>query len=633
MSQPPPPPGNPPQYGQSDGAVPPPPSPPPGIAKGAPQAAPQGPPPPPPGAQPPTPPPPPGGYGYPIQPPAQSAPPTPPPPAGQNPYAAPVPPGQNPYASAPTQPAFPNQAAPNPAAPPQTPPPYAGGQPPQPGYGYPAGQTPPPAGYPQTPPPGGYGQTPPPGGYGYGQTPPPGYPQPYGQQPPAGGGRNNKLIAIVAAVVAAVLVIGGGVYFATKGGGSDPKPEPQANSGGKNGGPTGSSGPTHNTTFSLKWKVDADTVAQKDNLKDTLGAWFTDKYVVKNQIDKVVGYAKDTGAVVWTIPAPSSGDCSGAMDASKNLTAIQYGANCEKIMAIDLAAGKMLWTKALPSGGNDSPSYDYTNLAVSGDAVGAEWIGGSIAYRLSDGKVLWQAGEGTCRDGGYAGGKQFVAVVSCDGDDVNKVQVVDTAHNGTPKWSWTAPTGTRVTGIASTDPVVVILGTESELRTDVAVLNNGRLQSRISLGTDKYDVDADPNLPEFVQNIVVTSDTVYLSLRAGSDRKGGYQGAIAAFNVSDGKQKWLARTSDGHGIDVLDTLDGKILAYEPAQYDKEGKLVTLDPASGAISPYTTLSSDTNQLQDLAGAGAYFKWHDGRLYIVANKVYAGIGTQHYVIVFG
>lgn len=610
MSQPPPPPpGNPPQHGQSDGAVPPPP--------------PQGPPP--------------GGYGYPAPAPAPT--PTqvspqapPPPPQGENPYAAPVPPGQNPYASAPTQAAFPQAQMPPQGPPP--PPPYAGGaQPPQPGYGYPAGQPGQP-GYAQTPPPGqpGYGQTPPPGGYGYGQTPPPGYPQQYAQQPPAGRS-NNKLVVIIAAVVAAVLVIGGGVYFATKGGGkSDNKP--QADSGGTKGGPTPTKGSSHNAAMGVKWKVAADTVAQKDNLKDVIGMWFTDKYVVKNEIDKVVAYDKSTGAVAWTVPAPASGECSAARDSYQNMTAIQYGAKCDKIMVIDLAAGRMLWTKALPSGGQDSSSYDYTEMAISGDAVGVEWIGGSIAYRLSDQKVLWQAGDGTCRDNGYAGGKQFVAVVECNDDSVDKVQVVDPQHSGTPKWSWTAPTGTQVNAVVSTDPVVVILGTQAELKTDVVVLNNGRMQSRISLGTDKYDIETDGTQQQSVHNVVVTSDTVYLSLRAESDRKGGYLGAIVAFDISDGKQKWLTKTNDQHAMSALGTVDGgKILVYEPADYDVQGKLVTLDPATGAITPYATFSSDSNQVQDLSGDGAYLQWYNGAFYIVANRIYAGIDGQNYVVAFG
>jgi hypothetical protein len=571
-----------------------------------------------------TPPPAPGGYGYPAPPtPTQVSPQTPPPapPGGDNPYAAPVPPGQNPYA-APTQPAFPQ--APFPQQ--QTPPPYPGGQPGQqpgqPGYGYP-GQPPQP----------GYGQQP----YGYPQTPPPGgYPQQY-QQAPGGGRSTNKMVAIIAAVVAAVLVIGGGVYFATKGGGGGDKPKPQADAGGSKGSSGGSGGPTgagHNTSLQLKWQVKGDTVAEKDNLKDVVGVWFTDKYVVKNQINKIVAYDKSTGAPAWTLAAPSSGDCTAARDSFNNVTAIQYGAHCEKVMAVDLTTGQAKWSKELPgaSGATDG-TFDYTQMAISGDAVGISWLEGSIAYRLSDQKVLWRGGDGECKDDGYAGGKQFVAVVNC-GFDTYKVQVVDPAQNGKSKWTWTAPAGTQVTAIVSTDPVVAILGTESKLKTDVVSLVNGKLQSRVSLGTDKYDIEDDGTEQQSVHNVLVSGNTLYLSLQGQRDGQGQVLGGIVAFDMANhGKQKWIARPSDKQAITGLDFVGDKVLAYEPADYDVQGKLVTVDPGTGAISPYATFPKDAYDVLDTAGSGEYPVWHDGQFYLVNRTMYAGNTDQKYVIAYG
>jgi len=543
---------------------------------------------------------------------------TPPPaPPGDNPYAAPVPPGQNPYA-APTQPAFPQQQFPQQTPPP---PPYPSGQqPPQQGYGYP--------GQPQQ----GYGQQ----QYGYGQTPPPGgYPQQY-QGAPGGGRSTNKMVAIVAAVVAAVLVIGGGVYFATKGGGGGDKPKPQADAGGSNGTTGGSGGPTgggHTTSLSLKWQVDGDKVAQKDNLKDVVGVWFTDKYVVKNEVDKVVAYDRTTGAPAWTLPAPSSGDCTAARDSFNNQAAIQYGAHCEKVMVINLTTGTSVWSKDLPGASSaDNSTFDYTQMAISGDAVGVSWLEGSVAYRLSDQKVLWQGGDGQCKDDGYAGGKQFVAVVNC-GYDTYKVQVIDTAQNGKSKWSWTAPAGTQVTAIVSTDPVVAILGTESKLKTDVVSLADGKLQSRVSLGTDKYNIEDDGTEQQSVHNVLVSKDTLYLTLQGQRDGNGQVLGGIVAFNLADGKQKWIARPSDKQEIDGLDFVGDKVLAYEPASYNVQGKLVTVDPASGAISPYATFSKDAYDVLDTIGSHEYVQWHDNQFYLVNRTMYAGINDQKYLIAYG
>jgi hypothetical protein len=566
------------------------------------------PPPPPPGNPPP---PPGGGYGYPGQ--------AGPVPGGENPYAQPVPPGQNPYAQAPTQPAFPQAQ-------------YGGQQAPPP----PPGQMPPPPGQmpgqaPPAPPQYGYpqpGQMPP-------QQPPYGYPQHQMPQPQPPRSSNNKMIALIAAVVAIVLVIGGGVYFATKGGGDDdPSPKPQADSGGTKGGTTGGKTTTkpHSATLSYKWDKPADPVAKKDNLKNVVGIWFTDKYVVKNEIDKVVGYDLTTGTVAWTIPAPSSGDCTAARDSNDNKTAIQFGAQCEQIMVIDLAGGKALWTAKLPVGTDGRPDFDYSEMAVSGDTVGVDWLDGSIGYRMSTQKVLWRSGNGDCEDDGYAGGKQFVVVVNC-GYKTYKVQVVDPDNHGAAKWSWTAPVGTKVSGIVCTDPVVVLLGTEGETHTDVASLVNGRLQSRVSLGTDKYDISTDGTEQQAVHNVVVSSDTLYLSLESRHDGNGQVLSGIVAFNLSDGKQKWIAKPDRQHEISALGLQDGKLLAYEPPDYDTQGRLVTLDPAGGAITTYAQFDSASTQQLDMSATRSYPVWNAGHFFIATRTVYASSSDQTYLVAFG
>jgi hypothetical protein len=559
-------------------------------------------PPPPPGT-----PPPPGGYGYPAPAPG---------PAGGNPYAAPVPPGQNPYASAPTHPAppYPAPQQPPPPQPPQ-------GPPPPPGYGYPA---PPPPGYGGQP----YPQAPPPApGYGYAGPPPPGTPV-----PPPGGGRSRRGPAVVAAVIAAVLLIGGGVYLATKGGGGGGGAHPPRASSGHpaSGGTDTAAG--HRTDLALRWSKDADQVAAKDNLKEALGIWFTPRYVVKNEIGKVVGYDRTTGAVAWTVPAPSRGDCTAARDAYQDKAAIQFGADCGQIMVIDLDAGKPVWTAALPGATGKKTDFDYSEMAISGDTVGVDWLDGSIGYRISDRKVLWQSGHGSCQDDGYAGGKQFVAVVNCD-YQTYKVQVVDPDHNGAAKWSWQAPVGTEVNAIVSTDPVVVLLGTQGQTFTDVVTLANGRLRSRVSLGTDKYDISDDGTEKQAVHNVLVSQDTLYLTLRSTTDSGGQVLSGIVAFDLADGRQKWVAKPDSKHEVTALDFVDGKLLAFEAAGYGVRGGLITLDPATGAVSPYASFPAGAEDQLQQSSTRDYYVWHDGQFLVAAKTVYAGESGQKYLVVFG
>ncbi|NUS12084.1 MAG: PQQ-binding-like beta-propeller repeat protein [Streptomyces sp.] len=589
MSQPPPPPGNPPEFGKSDAAVPPPPGPPqtpppaPGYGYPAPGSAPT-----------PPPPPAPGGYGYPA----------PPQPADGNPYAQPVPPAQNPYAQAPTQAAFqmPQQTPP--------PPPMAGQVPPPP---YPSGQQPYP-GQPQ------YGQVPPQGPYGYPQQ------MPY-QGGPGGARNNNKMMIIIAAVVAVVLVAAGGIYFATKSDGGKPSPHPTA---------SGSGSPTqapHSTELQYAWDKPADPVAKADNLKRVPGIWFTDKYVVKQEINKVVAYDIATGNPAWTLPAASSGDCAAAKDTYQNTAAIQFGPKCNEIMVFDLATGTQKWTAALPNG-DGSGDFDYSQMAISGDTVGVDWLSGSVAYRLSTQKVLWQGGNGNCEDDGYAGGAQFVVIVNCD-FKTYKVQVVDPENSGKAKWSWQAPTGFEVKAIVSTDPVVVVLDTQNghALATDVVTLADGRMQSRISLGTDKYDISLGDNGAEDVHNVLVSKDTIYLTLRSQGDSKGQVLSGIVAFNTADGKQKWIAKPADKQAVVGLDFLpDGKILAVEPPDYDVQGQLDTIDPATGAMQKYAVFADGSQDHIDLSDLENYAYWHNGHFYVASHTIYEGNDDEKYLIDF-
>ncbi|MFI0719011.1 PQQ-binding-like beta-propeller repeat protein [Streptomyces sp. NPDC021224] len=598
MSQPPPPPGTPPEFGKSDAPVPPPPGspqtpppPPGGYGYPAPGSAPPPPPPPAPG----------GGYGYP----APASPQTPPP-AGPNPYAQPVPPGQNPYAQAPTQAAFqvPPQTPP-PGVPPQAPPPYPGAQQPYPGQ-------------PQ------YGQTPPPGPYGY-QTPAP-YPGAPGG--PGGARNNNKMIAIIAAVVAVALIAVVAVYFATKSdGGDDPKPKPTA---------SGQKGPTespHSSEIQFAWDKPADTVAKKDNLKRIPGIWFTDKLVVKQEINKVTAYDIATGDQAWTLAAPAGDDCSSAKDTYQNFAAIQYGPTCNQIMVFDLTTGVAKWSATLPGGDGGSGDFDYSQMAISGDTVGVDWMEGSIAYRISTQKVLWQGGNGNCEDDGYAGGAQFVVVVNCD-FKTYKVQVVDPENSGKAKWSWQAPSGFEVKAVVSTDPVVVVLDTQNgdALATDVVTLSAGKMLSRISLGTDKYDISLGDNGVEDVHNILVSKDTVYLTLRSQGDSKGQVLSGIVAFNTADGKQKWIAKPADKQAVVGLDFLpDGKILAVEPPDYDVAGQLDTVDPATGAMQKYAVFADGTeDKVGDMSDLEGYMYWHNGHFFYSCHTVYESNDDQKYIV---
>lgn len=341
----------------------------------------------------------------------------PPPPPNQPPQGGfgPPPPPQDAvpqpgygYPQAPQAPGQPPQA---PQVPPQAPPP--GPPQPQPGYGYP--QQPPPAnpgyGYP-THQQGAYGQQP---GYGY-----PGQPtMPMHPQPPQAYRKFNAQMAIIAAAAVAVaLIIGGGVWYSKSGdsGKDDEKTTAgPTGGGGDTGGTGGTGGGTGGTSSGGSEKVPADPasdvlfklpmpVVKKDDSVGVQGSWVTDKAYVKTGVNEITGYDPAKGTKLWSVKLPGP-VCEASRFATEDYrTAILFQASpaetsrCDQIGAIDLAAGKQLWTKTVTSG---DYAIDFDNVTVSANTVALGSTDGGAAFDIDSGKVLWSPKPAdTCYDAG-----------------------------------------------------------------------------------------------------------------------------------------------------------------------------------------------------------------------------------------
>lgn len=579
MTQPPPPPGNPPNFGKPEGSVPPPPQGPP----------PQGPPPQGPPPQEPQ-------YGYPHQ-----APPAQPgygypqaPPAGQvpdNPYAQPVPPGQNPYAQpVPQQPEQPQQQ-----------------------YGYPQ----------QAPPPGqmapGQMQPGQPPQYGYPQGPPQTvYTQPGGGQ--GGGGGNNKLLVIVAAVVAAVLVIGGGVWFATKGDG-DKTPEAQKSSAGTNGGASGGTNDKPQGVINAKvgWSKTAERPPLDEITARVPNTWFSGDTVVKTLPDSVKGYDIKGGAEKWSIPITGK-SCPASDDVSDNRVAIQFGANCELLMAVDISKGTKLWEVPLPiAPGSTASTFLYSTVAVSGDIAAISWLHGYAGYKLSTHEQVWApVPSSNCRDKSYAGGKQLVVSVEC-GKDVY-VRGIDTTTYKTT-WSWQVSAGTELSSIVSTDPVVVGIGATNSLMSDLMYLENGRQVGHTSLGNGGYEGNYGIHCriagegPCF--NFAIVGTTLYTPTKlhkAESANSYGQVNEIAAIDLKTGSPLWTAKPDVEGETDVVAIENGKIIAYQKSGYSKPGGLYALDPVTHKNTPYMVFGDTQKTENEYLDTYSYRWLHNGHFFL-------------------
>ncbi|SNX61791.1 outer membrane protein assembly factor BamB [Streptomyces sp. TLI_55] len=589
MTQPPPPPNQPPPGG---GFGPPQDQPPQQPGYGypqAPQTPPQGPPQTPPGQ----------GYGYPGQ-----------PQQPQQPYGQPQPPAPNPYGQPPTQ-------APNPY-----------GQPQPGGYGQPQ--------------PNPYGQQP---GYGYQQPTMPLQPQ-AGQ--PAGGRRiNSQLAIIVAAVVAIALIVGGGLWYANSSG-DDGKKDTANSSGGTGGGGDEKGG----TSSKGEEKVPANTAAsvlfqvpQPEVKADTTitvnGSWLTDKVYAKSGIAEIVGYDPDKGTELWTIKLPGPVCAASRPMTDKHLTAIAYEpamptkekptAGCSQVSAIDLDAGKQLWTKTANAGDRLIP---WDNVTVSANTVATGSSSGGAAWDITTGKSLWSPKPtDSCFDSGYGGGAKLVAVRKCGDYDARQlhIQTIDPA-SGKVISEYKMSQGIEYASIVSTEPLVVAAevgeDTGASGISDVFSIDNktGKLRTHISLPGDEYAAKCDGIYrPEYCFQIAVGNDRLYVPTEAHQGTGSDYSrtNEIIAFDLATGKQTGQrADAGDDYTISPLRMDGGNLIAYKRPPYNKGGQIVSID--GGTFKETKLLENPaTEAVRDvetsMSPESAEYLYHDGRLFM--SEVYA------------
>ncbi|MFH8990924.1 PQQ-binding-like beta-propeller repeat protein [Streptomyces sp. NPDC017940] len=541
------------------------------------------------------------GYGYPQAPQPPQAPQSPPPAAPPSAPQSPPPPQGQPDYGYPQVPQAPG--TPPPPAPGTPPPAYAqptqaafpavGQQPPPPGYGYP--------GYP--------GQPGPQQGYGYPQPPT----MPMQPQPGGGGKKPNKQMTIIVAAVAAIaLIVGGGVFYAaTKDGDKNNSAKGDDGKGGKDkggdkneppagGGPAKEKAPA-NTTAKVGFQVPAPEVP-KDDIWSVAGSWLTDDtyvksgYVGKAKDHALIGYDPASGKERWTIPL-SGETCAVSKEVTdEGIAAVVYKdakstkankyPDCSEVSAVDLKSGRKLWTENVEVSGS---KVEFEEIAISGDTVAAgAGTGGTGAAWDMSGKLRWKPQLGDkCKDAGYAGGEQLVAVRKCGDYDSPKlkIQLLD-PKSGKEKWSYPLSPGVDNAKIISTNPVVFGQDTgeiTASGATDVFSLSNtGKLRARIKLEDGKYSHDCEVNKWASCSAIVVGNDKLYVPTRqhdaGGSDY--GFTNEIIAFSLATGKTTGDRADAGDDGEMFPMRMDGgNVLAYKNGGYNKGAKVVSLDGKS------------------------------------------------------
>lgn len=552
------------------------------------------------------------------------------------PSGPPAPPPGTPSAAAPT--------------PPSAPPVAPGGQPGQPGYGYP--QQPPAApgyGYPQQPSPqqpyaqqppahggfgapGPYGPASPPGPYGPAGWAPPGAPVPGN---PAGG--NGARLALIIAVVVALVLAGGGTVWLLSDSAEDTTSSDKGDTGGNgNGGAdsggSGGGGEPETISASLAWEVPAPEVSEEDIIVAAEGAWFTRDTLVRLMDDAIVSYDLATGKERWSVPLErGGGDCQASPTASENRIAVLRGRDCEELTVLDIATGQELTT--FPLTGEFTPGeYDYP--AILGDTIAVSWGIGGSGYSL-DGEQLWRTSDSEpCPETSYAVmDGMFVSQTECGfvGDEGGSIRATD--ESGTELWEWEyEPTyegeELQVNSVISADPLVVSarLGddiVDAEAHIFVIDEKHRTIKHDLDFDLDRYPDPCQVNTLAQCSAAVAHDGRLYLPNLA----KGGGDNEISVYDLTTGQAIYEVGpiTSTGGALRPFGVSDDKILVYQAGTFDVEGMVMTLDPETEELSPLMALDHETREREATMMSSAFLQenvplWHENTLVLLSRKFY-------------
>lgn len=588
-----------------------------------------------------------------------------------------------------TQP--PNQPPPPPGQQPGQQPGYGYPQgPPQqadPGYGYP--QTPPVPGQPPSPPsqppgqpgpynqPGPYGQQGPynqPGPYGQqGQPGPYQQPGPYVQQPnPYGGGYppqqfpgaptpppggngggsifKRKPGVVIAAAVAGLLVIGGGTWFVVSG--DDGDDDKQNISKDKDDKPTDEAAPDEGDgTGGGREAQDDLNAGRKDgeskvlwlqtndvdlpkNGSDVYGPWFAGDVVAKAMYKKIAGYGAADGKQKWTLTLPAE-VCAAppvSTDDGKIVLGIKDGvsekSDCTILQQIDLKTGKTGWKQELKQKGNFDFLSDIT-IAINGDTVSAARTGHVDAFRMSDGKALFDEVAGNCQPDAVSSGARMIAAESCPGGDIdkqqNQVQELDPT-TGKARWTYKLKTNWELDKVYSSNPIVLSLTEPDKKSWAIVALNdNGTVRSQIDGGNDKFQPNCGGSFIVFGSNldgctgIAADANTFYMATQPSETGASGTNEVIA-FDLANGKAKWRAKAPAETVMTPLRMEGANVVLYFEPSYDKGGAVATLAPTGGAPKVLLQNPESTAEIEN-SFYDSELDYVDGRFYVTSSRVSA------------
>lgn len=497
--------------------------------------------------------------------------------------------------------------------------------------------------------------------------PAPNVPYGHGQPQPPGGGRKarRRTGVIVAAVLAGVLVIGSGVWYATGDGGSDDSRTPVAE-GSESAVPKQTDDPAPGRTHTAAPKPGELNAAREDGENRVLwvqentvdlpgrggsqfGPWFAGDIVAKAMYRTVYGYSAADGTQKWSLDLRSRVCATPTLPSpdGKIVVAMESGPSdsgvCDRLQTVDLRTGKAGWNATFERVGVWDGLSDVT-MAINGDVVTVGRTSRTDAYRISDGKHLWDRLPGNCQPYGFASGAVPLAATSCqtsaDDHAIQHVRRIDPA-TGKELWAYPVKKGFKVDQFYSTDPPVVSLRKGKEKWAIVILDADGTYRSQLigNQGENYAPRCGDelraqnPNLDNCL-GVAADASTLYLATQPVGEGKTHPANAVVAFDLTTGRSRWRAEAPAEQVLLPLRVEGGKVLMYLQAMRgygrSKGGGIYALPPTGGAPQPVLRHPESASGIESTF-SGAQVAYSGGRVVLMQPYISGGDDEQEKDIV--
>lgn len=260
--------------------------------------------------------------------------------------------------------------------------------------------------------------------------------------------------------------------------------------------------------------------------------------------------------------------------------------SCNQLAFFDLNTGKKLWQVKLPDAkGAFAPN---TNVTMTRGTVAVAWGNGSVAYDMKRGRELWtSAASAECRDLGFAGGRDLLALTRCGDAEEPQFKVQNVIPGtGKPEWTYNVARGVERVYLVSSDPVVLAVSTAESTVTDLITLDGrGEYRATIDMPEGRFVDNCHKPLfgaVEACDSIVVGRKQLFLATAEGADADNW----IVSYDLGTGKTVKKFDSKANRPMHPLRVSGGKLLAFRPSGDGvAPAAVVGLDPRTGKETPY------------------------------------------------